>query len=150
MDEREEQELYWFSQSSYYMMKWSESARPQLFSGWNWAAFFLPMFWLPLRKMYGWTFIFLLLSEIDLLFFTGSWFGWLICLFFGLFGNALYYRHARNKIKTMKATEADPVDQRYQISKAGGTSHWIVLIFMMIALSFLFIFNKVYQDLLAS
>lgn len=113
----------------YYKMKWAKMKNPASSISWNWPAFFLGPFWLGYRKMYLPIFIlvgvYALLDTIDTFMgygynssaFTnivsfGTW------VLLGLFGNALYYRHATKKIKNRERTFSDGSELRYM----GGTS----------------------------
>lgn len=96
--------------SNYYRKKWEHHKKPRLFSGWNWAAFFLAPFWAAARHMYGAAFCYFF---IYLLFIAAESFlpallnlgpeaqpsallyllpVILLHIVFGLFGNALYAR----------------------------------------------------------
>lgn len=95
---------------TYYRKKWENAKRPELFSGWNWAAFFLAPFWAASRHMYviafGYFFVYFLFVAAEsflpallnlgpeaqpsaMLFLLPAL---LLHSAFGLLGNALYAR----------------------------------------------------------
>lgn len=81
-------------------------------SSWNWAAFFFTFQWMLYRKMYLFSFSFLILfviSTLSLIYLLTSNTLWIISclfilasyLFFGFFGNYIYYIHLKKKIKKL-------------------------------------------------
>ena len=106
-------------------------------TSWNWAAFFLGIFWLGYRKMYHYIFMFLgifLAMEIFLLLLNvndaflqamNRAVGIGIAVTLGLFGNYFYYLHARRKIQQLQMTKQL---NKHTLTKAGGTSGAGVLI----------------------
>lgn len=99
---------------SYYLNQWNKHPSPERYSGLNWAALLLTPFWLSYRHLYDWLMLYLVLqltvaAMVSLIpFILGSlgiddhlrfvpWFVdilgfWLVHAFFGLKGNAFYYR----------------------------------------------------------
>lgn len=107
---------------NYYTNKWQKHKNPFKFCGWNWAAFFVPPFWLAYRHMYGWAALFFLLylpamavnGVIPALSYSGylpdnTLFVWntafpiLISTFLGIKGNAFYSKRAAKLIKLQKS-----------------------------------------------
>lgn len=136
----------------YYQRKWAGVNDPSSSVSWNWAAFFLGPFWLGYRKMYRhifiWFGLFLLLDLFDVL--IGNTYevssinyivSFVLYLLVGMFGNALYYRHAKKQVEKNKFTYADGSELKY----VGGTSSKGVFVAVggLIAyfISFLLIFN---------
>lgn len=124
--------------SDYYLLKWRamEITGSQL--SWNWTSSILGILWLAYRKMYGYMLFFVFFIFLPELFkfeaalanfanFTIS-----IAIFFilGLFGNYLYYRHARKKIyKIQSKLNIDNFEDK--IFKSGGTSYWPVIALLL-------------------
>lgn len=108
----------------YYADKWSNSSDPANHAGWNWASFFVGLFWLGYRKMFG---ILLMILAIYLVtdaivYFTGIGFlnsviPFAIFVYLGAKGNSLYYRHVSDKVAVIGSDKAC-----YQYRKAGGGS----------------------------
>lgn len=97
----------------------------------NMAGFFLGVFWLCYRKMYGTAFMLAIaLSLFDIIMmhtkgvngydaFDEILYGLLWLFVTGILGNQLYLKHSMRKIKTMSA---GAIPSREQLAKAGGTS----------------------------
>lgn len=113
----------------YYKFKWLKSDDPEKALTWNWTAFFLGFLWLGYRKMYKPILIllslYLGLELIELLTVFDptvtvitTYFPLIIAVFLGMFGNALYYRHAKKKIEKIRTLYPGT---RMQIN-LGGTS----------------------------
>ncbi len=126
-------------------------------SSWNWAAFFFTGLWVLYRKMYadffallGIAFIsgliidFLLFDSplTDLIFNVLWYFG------FGIYGNALYYRHTTRKIATARTTLPDAEKMLSYIQSKGGVHVWVIWLFLIIPLTGILaaIFIPAYQD----
>jgi len=114
---------------TYYKFKWLKGDHPERALTWNWAAFFLTIFWLGYRKMYQPLIIILgLYLAVDVIEVMSEFHpvasaivdyaGIGASVFLGMFGNALYYRHAKKQIA--KTEERYP-GKRMQINR-GGTS----------------------------
>lgn len=97
----------------------------------NVAGFFLTVYWLCYRKMYGTAFMLsMVLPLFDLIMMyskgaegydaiDGMLYGFLWVFATGLLGNHFYLKHAIKKVKKMSAGMAIP---REQLARAGGTS----------------------------
>ena len=116
----------------YYLKKWKKSGQT-----WNWAAFFLSIFWLGYRKMYMYLFIILGLYLLFDLFvvFSGVNVGEdntitiTVAVICGFLGNYLYLQHANKEIQ--KVTEQQlgrEEDVQAELQRRGGTSGLGVLI----------------------
>ena len=100
---------------------------------WNWAAFFLNVFWAGYRKMYGLVFLmvlFWLVIDLSIYFLGfGQWYyespyanvvSLLTAIFMGLFGNYLYYLNAKKKIEKYRSQDSNY--WIYQLKTKGSTS----------------------------
>lgn len=139
---------------NYYQEKWALSEDPATAANWNWSAFFLGIFWLGYRKMYR-PILYLLatyivLDVIDLL----ANFHPLTSLIvevapyvafalIGMYGNALYYRHANKQINKLKRYDY----AHEQMSKKGGTSKLGVIKALGLLLSYAIIYFIFYLTL---
>ena len=88
---------------------------------WNWAAFFMGIYWMIYRKMYFKAAAFLLLNIIA----TntphiGIYLNTAVLVGIGIFGNALYLDHVEEKIE--KAKIIFPHNKEEVLAKRGGTN----------------------------
>ena len=123
---------------AFYARKWTVSDRFSGIFSWNWAAFFLGLFWLAYRKMYLYCGVVIALAMLV----TGiaqflrlppetvqTWqlhVAPVFSMLLGLFGNRLYKEHAQRKIRQITAT-ADPQQAPLQLARQGGASMVSVL-----------------------
>jgi len=109
---------------------------------WNWGAFLFQTLWMGYRKMYLYAAVSIgLLVYVDvalianmhplILLGVDIFFG----IFFGIFGNKLYHKHAKKKISVIKSNQPDSEIQKIEIAKAGGTS-WIGVCLVLIGTYF--------------
>jgi hypothetical protein len=100
--------------------------------GWNWVGFFLGPIWLLYRRMgryIGYYLVAQLAPMVVMLMFPKSpavalgslTVGLLICLFFGAYGNGLYYRRATGIIAEARATSTN----RQEYIEARGGVRWV-------------------------
>ncbi len=83
---------------------------------WNWATFFLGAWWLLYRKLYLWALIVIVVGFVPIV-------NVLAHIALSICGNYIYYRHARKKIREIRAEDlTGNIEGR--LSKAGGVS-WI-------------------------
>ncbi|WP_440894682.1 DUF2628 domain-containing protein [Amphibacillus sp. Q70] len=112
----------------YYKYKWAQKDDPARAPSWNWAAFLLGIFWLGYRKMYKPIFIligvFLIgdLIEIltgyhDLAVHAATYLPMICYVMVGIYGNALYYKHAQTQIARARESYDDNM-----VKYTGGTS----------------------------
>jgi hypothetical protein len=103
---------------------------------WHWPAFFFSYLWVAYRKMYAWSIVaFILVALIsfrlpDLLL--------PLSIVFGMTGNYLYYKHAKEKIIKWKETLPPSeviemsMDKPTTLHKIGGVSPWAVVFWIFI------------------
>lgn len=130
-DPDEEAKVFVGRNAKYYLRKWGKSAAPEKAISWNWAAFFITVFWLGYRKQYG--VIFLLAGiwlAIDLIDLTAELrlndssigIGMALTMGFGIGGNALYYRYATKQIGKINRFSLDRPAKLKALADRGGTS----------------------------
>lgn len=112
----------------------------------NMAGFFLSVFWLCYRKMYGVAFMLVItLPALDIIMMymkgfegysaTGGLLYSLIWLFVtGFLGNHIYYKHASKKVKKISGSGEDASLLRERLAKAGGTSLSGAIVFGTLAI----------------
>ncbi len=140
---QESDELFRFvgEKFEYYRKKWEISDAPEKKISWNWAAFFLSIFWMGYRKMYGYVLIVnAMYLLVDLIFFllpnsshANNSIGIAINVVCGLWGNSMYYVFAKKRISTIKSAVKDETARYAALQKAGGTSWYGVLFTILIA-----------------
>jgi len=108
---------------------------------WNWAAFFFTGLWALYRKMYAVFFVvlgipFILAIIGATLIGVGPALGNLIqvvlMIGFGIYGNALYYRHTIRKIAKARTTLPDAEKILSYIQFKGGVHVWVIWVFLII------------------
>lgn len=98
-------------------------------SGWNWGAFLVPPLWLAYRKMWGYTAfaVVLILGAVIFDALTGNQVSGAVGAVgftLGLYGNTLYLRHVRDRVREIQSLSPDLAVQKQMLANAGGTS-WI-------------------------
>ncbi|WP_177178289.1 DUF2628 domain-containing protein [Amphibacillus marinus] len=132
----------------YYQKNWTMVTNPGRSVNWNWAAFFLGVFWLGYRKMYKAILLllgfFILTDLIELLsgnsqiaehLSTAIMFG--VPVFLGMYGNTLYYRHAKAKLSRLQEREQD----LNVIATVGGTSGKGVVGAVFLLIGYVFVYG---------
>ena len=114
------------------------------FISWNWASFFLGVYWMAYRKMWKFVAIYLVyFVVIDMLLRDqrglSSGINFVVNLLLGIYGNSLYFSYASKKIDAIKAMGLAKDDEISSLQKSGGTSIGSLLIFIFIALALAFI-----------
>lgn len=106
---------------NYYKNKFEKMKKSGKSISWNWAAFFMGIYWMIYRKMYFKAAAFLLLNIIA----TntphiGIYLNTAVLVGIGIFGNALYLDHVEEKIE--KAKIIFPHNKEEVLAKRGGTN----------------------------
>src|SRR5215207_976016 len=152
MNDETEEEVRAFvgPRADYYLKKWWLDLDSSIGSGtgFNWAAFFLSGLWLPYRKMYRATLIFLGVFLLETLFeeivyvgflgrpeapgALGRFVGLVAGIVCGGFGNAWYLSHAQKTIGKMRS-QGLPEDAYFKaLIKRGGTNITASLGFLLL------------------
>ena len=115
---------------SFYQQKWQKSKNDNNNPmSWNMAAFFLGLVWMVYRKMYKYAFIVFGVIVVESIFEEMLGFSSamtyganiVFALFFGFYGNAIYQRHAKNKISEI-STSYPPEQVEVEIERQGGVN----------------------------
>lgn len=125
----------------YYRDKWFKKDVPNLDSkkgvsifGFNLAGFFLGVFWMCYRKMYGLAFMLAIaITTLDIIVmrskgfedydgFDSLSFGLMAFMFTGIMGNYFYYQHSARRIHKISISISDPAIVRQQLAAQGGTT----------------------------
>jgi len=130
------------SNADYYIQKFSKftmSGTDKFCPTWNWSTCGFTFLWMLYRKMYVQavvTFVIFCLPGINIL----------LHIFVGIAGNYLYYRHVKEKILEIRATQSP---ERYYpvLQEAGGVHRWVitlgVVFSIMLGLLFIFFFAAI-------
>ncbi|WP_026907171.1 DUF2628 domain-containing protein [Paucisalibacillus globulus] len=107
--------------ANYYTGNWTKGK-----INWNWAAFFLTIFWVGYRRMYGFIFglhIFYILLDLALQLLgvrntvaIDVGIGAALSIFLGMNGNNMYQKHAQRKVKKLKRKYGEKVGAVLKIS----------------------------------
>lgn len=119
-----EEKLKDFASNDYFVESWGKS------TSFNIGAFIFTLFWLAYRKMYLYTFLYVVIHSVLFYILTATVdsniYAWIVnlalCIVFGFLGNRLYLHFAESKVARIARMYADPGEQQERISQAGGTS----------------------------
>ena len=117
---RDEITLFIQNNENFYKRKFKKMDDTGKSVSWNWAAFFMGIYWMVYRKMYFKAGAFLLLSMVaSYTPYIGSILN--LCVLFGIavYANALYKDHVENSIK--KVSILFPEKKEEALEKIGGT-----------------------------
>ncbi len=128
----------------YYKTKWEKAKDNK--PTWNFAAFFLSIFWLGYRKMY--THIAIIIAFFFLIDFIvyilninsiDNAISMAIAVTLGMYGNYFYLIKARKKVAVIREQGLTSEDKNFEIHKKGGTSWLGVFIALIFLLFYAFI-----------
>jgi hypothetical protein len=114
---------------------------------WSWSACFLGFIWMLYRKMYLWALLAFFIAFTPVAF-PLTMIGW------GIFGNYIYFLHARKKIIDYKSRQTQ-MSMALPLSELGGVNRWVgfvgfiflLLLLSILVLGVLLIFHFLeYQD----
>jgi hypothetical protein len=102
--------------------KFQKDGNPHFVFTWHWPAFFVPFFWAIYRKLWGWSVV----MFISTIFWPVS------NIFWGTVANYIYYRHSLRKIKNIRKSSPENIDEELQ--KSGGTSNMAIAAALLVVL----------------
>jgi hypothetical protein len=135
-------EAYVGSNYSFYKSKWDAMEQKGTSISWNFAAFFLGVFWLGYRKMYKTLlvifFIFLAVDFLAINVFNyqystdqfydpldlDSIIGYVTSIFLAMYGNKMYQKHVERKVSDIKINTAKKEQAEMLVKQKGGRS-WL-------------------------
>ncbi len=118
---RDEINLFVQNNGNFYKRKFEKMDQTGKNMSWNWAAFFMGIYWMVYRKMYFKAGAFLLLSFVaSYTPYIGNILNLCILVGIGIYANALYKDHVENNIE--KATMLFPEQKEELLKKLGGTN----------------------------
>lgn len=118
---RDEFTLFIQNNANFYKRKFQKMDETEKSISWNWAAFFMGIYWMVYRKMYFKAGAFLLLSLVaSYTPYIGSILNLCVLVGIGVFANALYKDHVENSIK--KASMLFPGKEEQALESKGGTN----------------------------
>lgn len=137
---------------TYYFRKWDIESGEVRNVSWNWAAFFLGMFWAGYRKMYGVLFINILiwllidgvllavgLGEMESL---STVIGVSTSVVYGFWGNYFYYLFANKKIEKNRGIDGEYSEQLLRLN--GGTSGLGIFISIVSMIGYIMVAVTIY------
>ena len=114
---------------------------------WHWPAFFFSYLWMAYRKMYVWSFAAFLLGALVSFRIPNLLFP--LAIVFGMTGNYLYYKHAKEKIirwkETLPFTESIEMstDMSIPLRKIGGVNPWAVILWMFLGFALMVMIGRI-------
>lgn len=124
--------------SQYYIQNFSKftiSGTEKFCPTWNWSTCFFTFFWMLYRKMY-------IQAVITFFIFCLPGINIILHIVAGVVGNYLYYRHVKEKILEIRATQTQ--QNLYPVlQEVGGVHKWVILvavIFSIILGTLIFLF----------
>lgn len=108
--------------SDYYLAKWRLLSSKNSKISWNWSAFLFGVMWLGYRKMYLYSFIFVLLTIFTIIPILGLFISLALWIGLGMVGNYLYGKFTYNKLTELKIAFPEESKFKEEVLKAGGTS----------------------------
>ncbi|MBD8048147.1 MAG: DUF2628 domain-containing protein [Clostridium argentinense] len=127
--------------NSYYLDKWVNLKFTNKYASWNWCAFFMSSYWLLYRKMYLWGFVTIVVNFVSI---GGIVIGetiippLVLSTLLGIFGNSIYYNHAKEKIYKVKEKNLSEEEKLKLIKKRGGINLAIPLLIFILTLLFFY------------
>ncbi|MYL64443.1 DUF2628 domain-containing protein [Bacillus hwajinpoensis] len=141
LDEETREEVLVFTgkRDQVYQKKWEKLSTKKSPISWNWAAFFLSLFWFTFRKMNLYAYVFLsiivVVDVLSILIFKKALPGSTIgpaYIVLALFGNKLYFDFALSKVKKLKNLYPDRDERIEALKKRGGVSWLFALLFVVV------------------
>ncbi len=133
----EDMNLFISKKTEYYNQKFNQITETGNKRTWNWAAFFLNIYWLLYRKMYVQGGIMILISLAtasisSVIPFLGIILGWGVNIAFAMYANSIYLDHIHKKLYEINSMEYEAKES--MIMKKGGTNIVIPMILLGIYL----------------
>ena len=138
--------------TEYYLDKFERYQSNQNFASWNWAAFFLGMFWILYRKLYKLAGILFGINLLSVFLIGGSSiFNLVIMIGCGTYGNLIYVKDSIQKIENIKRffSNISHMDLNNRLIHNGGVS-FVGPIILLLLITPLIIIVIIYLGLMTS
>lgn len=129
----------------YYIQNFSKytiTGREKFCATWNWSCFGFTFLWMLYRKMYFLsiiTFVLFCLPGVNVILHIGA----------GIAGNYLYYRHVREKILEIRATQT-PQNYVPVLQEIGGINKWVITLGVIITIFITILFAVFFSAIIAT
>ena len=130
---------YYYTQS---FSKFTLTGREKFCGTWNWSCFGFTFLWMLYRKMY-------LLSLLTFVLFCLPGVNIVLHIVAGVVGNYLYYKHAKEKILEIRATQSS---QNYApvLQEIGGVNRWVIILGVFVTILITVLFAVFFSAIIAS
>lgn len=145
LDEETQEEMLAFAgkRNKVYEKKWEKLSTKKTPISWNWASFFLSLFWFTYRKMNVYAYVFLsiivVVDVLSILFLKKTLPGSTMApayVVLALFANKLYFDFALSKVKKLKNLYPDRDERLEMLRKRGGVSWLHALLFVLVMITY--------------
>ena len=130
--------------SHYYIQNFSKftiSGREKFCATWNWSCFGFTFIWFLYRKMY-------VLALIAFVVFCIPGINFILHIVAGIVGNYLYYKHVKEKILEVRATQS-PQNCYPLLQEMGGVNKWVISLGIIISVVLAIIFAIFFSTMIA-
>jgi hypothetical protein len=130
---------YYYNQN---FSKFTITGREKFCATWNWSCFGFTFLWMLYRKMYFLslvTFVLFLMPGVNILLHIAA----------GIVGNYLYYKHVKDRILEIRATQSQ---QNYVsvLQELGGINKWVITLGLMICILMAILFALFFSVIISS
>lgn len=139
--------------TEYYLDKFERYQSNQNFASWNWAAFFLGMFWILYRKLYKFAGILFGINLLSVFLIGGSSIlNLVIMIGCGTYGNLIYVKDSIQKIENIKrfSSNISNMDLNNRLIHNGGVSFVGPIILLLLITPLIIITVIIYLGLMTS
>lgn len=139
--------------TEYYLDKFERYQSNQNFASWNWAAFFLGMFWILYRKLYKLAGILFAINLLSVFLIGGSSIiNLVIMIGCGTYGNLIYVKDSIQKIENIKrfSSSISHMDLNNRLIHNGGVSFVGPIILLLLITPLIIITVIIYLGLMTS
>lgn len=130
--------------SQYYLQSFSKfnvTGIEKFCPTWNWSCFGFTFLWMLYRKMY-------LLAAITFVVFCIPGVNIILHICAGAMGNYLYYVHARQKIREIRAAQS-PQNMNLALQELGGVNTWVISLGVILSIIAALLFALFFSTMIA-
>lgn len=122
--------------------KFTQTGTEKFCLSWNWSCFGFTFIWMLYRKMY-------VQSLITFIVFCIPGINFFMHVIAGVVGNYLYYRHVKDKITEIRATQTpETINSAFQ--EAGGVHRWAILVAIIVGIILAVLFTIFFATITAT